>query len=149
MLLRRVLRGARPRMTLAISVMLAGLAAIRASQAASDAAPLETFLAAPSRDTASRLVDGVLKSGIKFDDVYRGLQRGRSYRPGQTGVVRLRNRTSDGVEHHYTLNVPDSYDPSRRYQVRFHLHGGVGGRENNAPVGAGTIGSLAGPSRSM
>src|SRR6185295_14864203 len=49
-----------------------------------------------------------------------------------------------GVEHQYVLNVPDTYDPARRYQVRFHLHGGVGGRTSNAPVGTGTIGALAG-----
>ena len=72
------------------------------------------------------------------------LQRGRAYGAAKTGVVRLRNRTSDGVEHHYVLNVPDTYDPARRYQVRFHLHGGVGGRATNAPVGTGTIGALAG-----
>jgi poly(3-hydroxybutyrate) depolymerase len=73
-----------------------------------------------------------------------GLQRGRTYGPAKTGVVALSNRTSDGVTHHYVLNVPDSYDPARRYQVRFQLHGGTGGRATNAPVGTGTIGALAG-----
>ena len=110
----------------------------------SRAQPLDAFLAAPSREAAAQLVDGLIKGGIGFDDAYRALQRGRSYGPAKTGVVRLRNKTSDGVEHHYVLNVPDTYDPSRRYQVRFQLHGGVGGRETSAPVGAGTIGALAG-----
>src|SRR6185295_13967906 len=109
------------------------------------AAPeLEAFLAAPSRDAAARLVDTVARSRISFDEAHRRLQRGRVYGPGKTGVVRLRNRTSDGVEHQYVLNVPDTYDPARRYRVRFHLHGGVGGRTSNAPVGTGTIGALAG-----
>src|SRR4029078_4177664 len=63
--------------------------------------------------------------------------------PQPTGVVRLHNRTGD-IEHHYVLNVPDNYDPARRYQVRIQLHRGVRGRETNAPVGPGTIGALAG-----
>jgi len=109
------------------------------------AAPaLDAFLAAPSRDAAARLVDAVAGARMTFDEAHRRLQRGRTYGPEKTGVVRLRNRTSDGVEHHYVLNVPDTYDPARRYQVRFHLHGGVGGRVNKAPMGTGTIGALAG-----
>ena len=40
--------------------------------------------------------------------------------------------------------MPDTYDPARRYQVRIQLHGGVGGRATNAPVGNGTVGALAG-----
>jgi len=42
------------------------------------------------------------------------------------------------------VNVPPAYDPARRYQVRFHLHGGVGARETNQPRGTGEIGALAG-----
>jgi membrane-associated protease RseP (regulator of RpoE activity) len=145
MLLRRAPRRAGPRMMLAISAMLAGLAAVRATNAAPDTAPpLELFLAAPSREAAAHLIDRVVKSGVGFDAASRALQRGRRYGPAPTGVVRLRNKTSDDVEHHYVLNVPDGYDPARRYQVRFQLHGGVGGRESNAPVGTGTIGALAG-----
>jgi hypothetical protein len=43
------------------------------------------------------------------------------------------------------VNVPADYNPSRSYQLRFQLHGGVGGRENNQPRGSGEIGALAGP----
>ena len=49
----------------------------------------------------------------------------------------------NGVEYFYAVNVPPTYDPARRYQVRFQLHGGVS-RESNAPRGDGTIGALAG-----
>ena len=56
----------------------------------------------------------------------------------------MENRTSDGTEHFFAVNVPDSYDPARRYQVRIQLHGGVGGRATNAPVGNGTVGTLTG-----
>jgi hypothetical protein len=118
--------------------------AIIAAQASPGAGPLDAFVAAPSRGDAARHTDAVIKNGTSFDDAYRRLQRGRAYGPEPTGIVRLRNRTSDGIEHHYVLNVPDTYDPARRYQVRIQLHGGVGGRATNAQVGSGTIGALAG-----
>lgn len=128
----------------AVTASLAVLVAGPSAQTAAVAPAFDAFLAAPSRDAAARLVDGIVRARITFDEAHRRLQRGRAYGPGKTGVVRLRNRTSDGVEHHYVLNVPDTYDPARRYQVRVHLHGGVGGRASNAPVGTGTIGALAG-----
>ena len=126
----------------ALVCSLAGVIAARPAPPGTGA--LDAFLAAESRGAAARLVDAVITRGVRFDEAYRGLQRGRSYAPAKTGVVRLSHRTSDGVEHHYVLNVPDTYDPARRYQVRFQLHGGVGGRATNAPVGTGTIGALAG-----
>src|SRR5258708_1863997 len=79
-----------------------------------------------------------------FDAVYQRLQRGTTYTAQPTGVVRMSHRLANGTEYHYTLNVPDTYDPSRKYQVRIQLHGGIGGRRTNQPVGAGTVGALAG-----
>lgn len=128
----------------AASALAASLAALPAAQIPPGAGPLDAFVAAASRSDANRLIDAVIKSSVSFDDAYRRLQGGRAYGPQPTGTVRLRNRTSDGIEHHYVLNVPDTYDPARRYQVRIQLHGGVGGRATNAPVGPGTIGALAG-----
>ncbi len=129
----------------AVGALVCSLAAVIAARpAAPGTDALDAFLAAESRGAAARLADAVIKRGVSFDAAYRGLQRGRTYGPARTGVVALSNRTSDGVAHHYVLNVPDSYDPARRYQVRFQLHGGTGGRATNAPVGTGTIGALAG-----
>jgi hypothetical protein len=125
----------------AVAALLAGRLAAQPS--GSDAA-LDAFLAAASPVEAARLVDGIVGTGVSFDEAHRRLQRGRAYGAQPTGLVRLKNRTSDGVEHHYVLNVPETYDPARRYQVRVQLHGGVGGRANNTPVGPGTIGALAG-----
>src|SRR6267142_6958548 len=59
-------------------------------------------------------------------------------------VTKLSNKTSDGFVHNFAVNVPPNYDPARRYQVRFQLHGGVGGRTTNEPRGTGEIGALAG-----
>jgi pimeloyl-ACP methyl ester carboxylesterase len=56
----------------------------------------------------------------------------------------MTNRTEDGVEHHYALNIPAGYDPSRRYPVRIQLHGGIDSRSDNRPRNNGEIGALAG-----
>ncbi|PYR00990.1 MAG: hypothetical protein DMF96_01535 [Acidobacteria bacterium] len=134
-----------------VAIVIAVACALVASPAGHQAAQtsavdvaFDTFWAAASPDEAAVLVDRVVRSGVGFDEAYRRLQRGRTYTAQRTGIVRFQNRTPDGVEHHYTLNVPDTYDPGRRYQVRIHLHGGVGGRGTNAPVGTGAIGALAG-----
>jgi len=104
----------------------------------------DAFFAAPSRGEAAARVDSIVKSRVAFDEAYRRLQHGRAYQSQPTGIVRMENRTAGGVEHFFSVNVPDGYDPARRYQVRFQLHGGVGGRRTNAPVGTGAIGALAG-----
>src|SRR4029450_12811448 len=61
-----------------------------------EGAPLDAFLAAPSREAAAQLVDSLIKGGIGFDDAYRALQRGRRYGPAATGVVRLGTNNADG-----------------------------------------------------
>ncbi len=130
-----------------IAIVVAVACALVASLAGRPAdvdVAFNTFWAAASPDEATGLVDRVVRSGVRFDEAHRRLRQGRTYTAQKTGVVRFQNRTPDGVEHHYTLNVPDTYDPARRYQVRIHLHGGVGGRASNAPVGTGAIGALSG-----
>ena len=116
-----------------------------AQGAAVDAA-FERFWAAESPEAAAALVDEVIKTGVTFDDAHRRLKHGRPYPKRETGRVSLSNRTSDGVQHFFTVNIPTSYDPSQKYQVRFQLHGGVGGRQTNVPpAGAGGIGALEAP----
>jgi len=110
-------------------------------------AAFDAFWAAESSEAAARAVDDVVKSGVTFDDAYRRLKQGRSYATQTTGMVRLTNRTGGpgSIEHHFALNVPVAYDPSKKYQVRFQLHGGVGGRQSNIPPeNAGGVGALDG-----
>ncbi len=96
----------------------------------------ERFFGASSPADAQKLVDEILKSGVNFDEAERRLKTGRTYTMQKTGIVKGSNHTND-IEHFYALNVPANYDPSKRYQVRFQLHGGVGGRETNQPRGTG------------
>lgn len=128
----------------AIIVCMGGLRGRPAAQASAADSAFETFWAASTPDEASRLADPIIRTGLSFDELYRRLQRGRSYGARDAGIVRMDNRTSDGIEHFFSVNVPEHYDPARRYQVRIQLHGGVGGRATNAPVGNGTVGALTG-----
>jgi predicted peptidase len=97
----------------------------------------QKFWSAHSPAEAARVGDDVLQSGVTFEEALRRLKAGRTYMPQKTGIVKLSHKNRDGIEHFYALNVPANYDPGRRYQVRFQLHGGVGGRENNEPRGTG------------
>ena len=93
----------------------------------------QKFWSAQSPDEAERYTDDVIKSGVTFDEALQRLKTGRTYTAAKTGIVMLQNKTKDGIEHFYALNVPANYDPARRYQMRFQLHGGVGGRTSNQP----------------
>jgi len=104
----------------------------------------QKFWAADSPAAAGRAAEDVVKSGVTFDEALRRLKQGRVYMAQKEGVVQLSNHTSDGVEHNYAVTIPPGYDPAKRYQVRFQLHGGVGGRPDNKPRGNGQIGTLAG-----
>jgi hypothetical protein len=129
----------------AVGLVLTAIATGRpAAQNASTDSEFEAFWSASSPAEATRLAEPILRAGMSFDEAYRRLQRGRAYGARDTGVVRMENRTADGVEHFYAVNVPEPYDPARRYQVRIQLHGGVGGRTTNQPVGNGTVGALTG-----
>src|SRR6516162_4275505 len=97
----------------------------------------EKFWSAASPDEAKLYIDDVIKSGVTFDEALQRLKAGRTYSAARTGVVMLQNKTKDGIEHFYALNVPANYDPARRYQMRFQLHGGVAGRISNQPRGNG------------
>jgi hypothetical protein len=127
---------------LALTVMLAAIPLLYA-QNRSEAA-FQKFWSARSPAEAERTIEDIVKSGIGFDDALRRLKAGRPYAAEKTGVVMLRHKAKDGNEYFYAVNVPSNYDPGRRYQVRFQLHGGVGGRVNNQPRGTGEIGALAG-----
>src|ERR1051326_7877213 len=105
----------------------------------------QKFWSATSPAEADKAVSEIVKSGVTFDEALKRLKAGRVYTAQKSGVVMLSNKTKDGVEHFYAVNVPSNYDPAKRYQVRFQLHGGVGGRINNQPRGSGDIGNLAGP----
>ena len=116
---------------------------IASAQPSSVETAFSQFWHAKNPNDAAKIVDAVVASGIKFDDAFARLKNGRSYAADvPKGVVRLSRKTSE-EEFAYTLDVPPAYDPARKYQVRFQLHGGIG-RPDPAVRGNGSIGSLAG-----
>ena len=131
----------------AVVVPLALLAAAAAAAGGAQTPQIDRafreFWDAPSPEDAARRADGVAASGVGFDEALARLGAGRDYSKNvATGVVAGRHRLGD-QEFFYTLDVPKDYDPSRRYRLRFQLHGGVTAREENRPIAAG-IGALAG-----
>ena len=129
----------------------AASAAIAAALLASAAAApptvdgaFKSFWEAKNPDAAAKAAQGVAASGVAFDEALARLERGRDYaKQVKRGIVRLQRRSILG-EFFYDLNVPDDYDPSRKYQVRVQLHGGILMRETSQARGNGGVGALAG-----
>ena len=136
----------RPSLVILIALIAPSVGGATHAQPPALDAAFDRFWGAADVRRAAELADGVVRAGASFDDVYRRLKEGRPYSSQKAGVVRLQNRTEDGVEHHFALNIPDPYDPARKHQVRIQLHGGVMMRHGNVPPStAGGIGNLSGP----
>jgi hypothetical protein len=136
------------RLLVSILLVLVG-AALSASQAAAPAsviadAAFSTFFHARTAREAAAASDRIVASGVGFDEAFGRLRQGRVYtRDVPRGVVQGSYRSEAG-EYFYTLDVPESYDPARKYQIRVQLHGGVGRRETNTPPRSGANGRLPG-----
>jgi hypothetical protein len=107
-------------------------------------AGFQKFWAAASPTEAAPAAAALINAGVTFDEAWQRLKAGRTYSPQPSGVIQLSNLSPDGLKHNYAVNVPPGYDPARRYQLRFQLHGGIGARTDNKPRGTGEIGPLAG-----
>jgi dienelactone hydrolase len=96
-------------------------------------AAFANFFQARAPQEAAAAADAIVASGVEFDEAFRRLRSGRVYsRDVPRGVVNGSYRSGTS-EYFYTLDVPESYDPARKYQVRVQLHGGVGRIEDNTP----------------
>jgi pimeloyl-ACP methyl ester carboxylesterase len=125
---------------LASALVLLGAAAsamqIAVPGSTTDAAFTRFFQARTPQEVAATS-DQIVATGVSFDEALRRLRQGRAYsREVPRGTVK-QSYQSDGTEYFYTLDVPETYDPARKYRVRVQLHGGVGRREDSAPQEAG------------
>jgi poly(3-hydroxybutyrate) depolymerase len=101
------------------------------------------FWSAKDTASAAKAASDIVKTGIAVEDAFARLSRGRSYpKAVATGLVDG-DRGAGGRTFRYRLEVPASYDPSKAYQVRIQLHGGVN-RSPDAPRRGTGIGRLAG-----
>jgi poly(3-hydroxybutyrate) depolymerase len=128
------------------AVMVAALAiglmgGVRAASPASETA-LAQFVAAPSAAAASSRAEAVVRAGASFDEAYAALKKGRTYQADAPRGTLRQSHQLNGLTFQYQLDVPQTYDPAKRYQLRVQLHGGVG-RPDPTPRGNG-IGQLAG-----
>ena len=106
------------------------------------------FWAAHNPQDAEKQAREVIASGVSFDEAFNRLKSGRPYAGDVArGVVKTSYRAHNR-EFFYSIDVPPSYDPTRRYQVRMQLHGGVS-RPSNQPRGNGSIGNLASPTEQI
>jgi predicted esterase len=86
---------------------------------------LERFWRASAKERDAR-ADEVLAAGLPFDSLHARLTAGRPYSKrvpkGRREEVR---KDPDGMPFRYFFVVPESYDPAKRYPVRFFLHGNI------------------------
>src|SRR6266850_3352059 len=107
-------------------------------------AAFSDFFHARTAPEAAAASEQIVASGVGFDEAFVRLRQGRVYSAGvRRGVVQGSYRSETG-EYFYMLDVPESYDPARKYQVRVQLHGGVGRIETNTPPRSGSSGRLPG-----
>lgn len=120
------------------------LAVTRAQTGTSVDAAFEQFWRARNPAEAAQAATAVVESGVGLDEALERLERGRPYAADVPRGVIPRSRQTDTLEFPYTIEIPNNYDPSRRYQVRVHLHGGVSRPTATRRRGSGSIGALSG-----
>jgi hypothetical protein len=114
---------------LGLAVIAGCLAAtlVAAQEAPSDVdRAFRSFWSAPHANAAADRVDAIVNTGVSFDEALTRIRRGRDYDADVPRGLQIgRHRTFDGMEHEYVFVVPETYDPSRPYQIRVQLHGGI------------------------
>jgi predicted esterase len=118
------------RVILSRLVVILFLAIPAASSAAKSQTPLDRafhdYFVAESPKEAGESIDQIVNRGATFDMVWSRLKAGRAYSDDvATGRVDLSRQNAEGVTFYYTILIPESYDPNKKYPVRVHLHGDV------------------------
>src|SRR5262245_15799260 len=88
-------------------------------------AAFRAFWNAPTAATAEKTVQGILDSGADFDTSWAKLRAGRTYAKEKTGLIRMPTSVS-GVALENLVEIPETYDPAKKWELRVQLHGGVG-----------------------
>lgn len=85
----------------------------------------ETFWKTDRPTEAVRAGERLVQAGVDFETAWARLKAGRPYAKAQTGELSWRYPAGAGAVFDNTIEIPASYDPSRKWQVRVQLHGGV------------------------
>jgi predicted esterase len=107
-------------------VVCALLTAAALAQVPSPADPLfDKFFAAETPADAQLIADQIASSGASFDSIYARLKKGRTYLDEKRGEYSLRWKSKSGPYFNNVVDVPDDYDPAKKWMLRVQLHGGV------------------------
>ncbi len=116
---------------LAAAIALAALGIILSSadRPAAQGAPADArwqaYWRAGSAKDAAGEAERLIAAGVTFDDAWTRLKAGRAYTATASGERNLRATGPGGLAFDNYIEVPATYDPSRRWPVRVQLHGGV------------------------
>ena len=86
---------------------------------------LEAYWKAGDAGDAARAAQRAIQAGIDFDTAWSALKAGRLYKKEKTGEFAWRYSGPQGAAFENVIEVPEDYDPTLPWQVRFQLHGGV------------------------
>ena len=68
----------------------------------------------------------ILNQNPNFNLVYENLKQGKQYLSNcKTGFIEYIFKASDGIEHPNLIFIPYNYNPQKKYQVKFVLHGAI------------------------
>lgn len=126
-----------------LAVLLA-LAVNLAAQTPADVA-FERFFAAENPADAAAAADQLVAGGADFEVAYARLKKGRSYGDEKRGEYALRWKSKSGPFFNNLVEVPADYDPSKTWQLRVQLHGGVGRPSPNPASAPGATGGRPQP----
>lgn len=85
------------------------------------------FWAGDTRERRDAIAADWIAEGCLVEEVARGLREGRTYAEDAPSGYHLTSRIADdGTVFPYLVLIPDDYDPSREWPLRFQLHGGMG-----------------------
>jgi hypothetical protein len=107
------------------AVLSAALVIVRASGPSALDELLDAFVNADTPPAAGKIADKLVGAKVTVDAAWDRLRRGRTYAHGKTGIQTV-TFVIDALTFPNRFDVPEDYDPARRWPVRVQLHGGIG-----------------------
>src|SRR5436190_1031502 len=107
-----------------LAVAFAGYSVAAGAAGGIDAA-FQAFWNAPNPAAAEKTIHAIAQSGVTFDAAVARLRAGRPYAKEKTGLIR-RPTAVGGVAVANLIEIPEQYDPAKKWPLRVQLHGGVG-----------------------
>jgi hypothetical protein len=125
------------RSSIVLFALCASVSLAAQSSSAIDKA-FEAYWKADSPAGAARAGERLINAGIDFDTALARLRAGRPYKKERGGEFSWRYTGPERTVFNNSIEVPPDYDPSRPWQVRVQLHGGVNRQSQTAASGIPT-----------